>query len=156
MIKKKQKYLGEILVHKGLISDQQLQKVIEEQITGFYKELKNTTDNQLISRVSGIVQELYALIDKISASLRANDTVNALLNYNKAIDYYNQIPEGFLRYKNSIGARLLEIYRSLSIYSEITTLQQHLMQQPQPQQKNNPVKAPAGNAPIVEPKKMLK
>ena len=32
MIKKKQKYLGEILVHKGLISDQQLQKVIEEQM----------------------------------------------------------------------------------------------------------------------------
>ena len=44
------------------------------------------------------------------------------------------MPEGFLRHKNSLGIRLLEIYRSLSISNEISNLQRQLVQQPQFQQ----------------------
>ena len=65
--------------------------------------------------------------------------INATVNYNKCVELYNQVPEGFLRHKNSLGMRLLEIYRSLSIYNEISDLQRQLAQQPQFQQPEIPV-----------------
>ena len=104
-------------------------KVVEEQIMDFYKELRSTTDNELVKRVYALVNEINQLVDKINNSIRMNDTINAILNYNKCIELYNQIPEGFLRYKNSIGMRLLNIYKSLSIYTEISNLQKQLSQQ---------------------------
>ena len=108
-------------------------KVISEQIMDFYKELNNVTDNELVKRVASIIQEIYKLIDKINSSIRSNDTVNAIVNYNKCLELYNQVPEGFLRYKNSIGMRLLEIYKSLRISTEISILQNQLSRQvPQP------------------------
>ena len=108
-------------------------KIIQEQIMEFYKELRNTTDNELVKRVSALLQEISWLIDKINNSIRANDIINAIVNYNRCIDLYNQVPEGFLRHKNSAGIRLLEIYKSLSIYTEISNLQKQLAQQPSQQ-----------------------
>ena len=104
-------------------------KMVEEQIMGFYKELKNTTDNELVKRVSALIQEINQLIDKINLAIRANDMINATVNYNKCIELYSQVPEGFLRHKNSIGIRLLDIYKSISIYNEISNLQRQLSQQ---------------------------
>ncbi|MBI2651964.1 hypothetical protein HYX00_00740 [Candidatus Woesearchaeota archaeon] len=101
-------------------------KIIEEQIMDFYKELRNTTDNELVKRVSALMHEMNQLIDKINSSIRANDFINAIVNYNKCIELYNQVPEGFLRHKNSIGMRILEIYKGLSIYTEISNLQKQL------------------------------
>ena len=101
-------------------------KIIEEQIMDFYKELRNTTDNELVKRVSALMYEMTQLIDKINSSIRANDFINAIVNYNKCIELYNQVPEGFLRHKNSIGMRILDIYKGLSIYTEISNLQKQL------------------------------
>ena len=104
-------------------------KIVEEQIMDFYKELKNTTDNELVKRVSALIQEINQLIDKINLAIRANDMINATVNYNKCIELYSQVPEGFLRHRNSIGIRLLDIYKSISIYNEISNLQRQLSQQ---------------------------
>ncbi len=120
-------------------------RIIQEQITDFYKELKSTTDKELINRVSALIQELNRLIDKINNLISSNDMQSASLNYNKCIELYQQIPEGFLRYKNPLGIRILEIYKSLSIYVEISNLQRQLQgyipQSPKPitniQQKTN-------------------
>ncbi|MBI2659222.1 hypothetical protein HYX05_03955 [Candidatus Woesearchaeota archaeon] len=110
-------------------------RLIQEQIANFYNELKNVTDNELTKRISALIQETNYVIDKITASIRSNDMINSIVNYNKCIELYNQIPEGFLRHKNSIGIRLLEIYKSLSINTEISSLQKQLSQQPnQPMQ----------------------
>ena len=109
-------------------------RVIEEQAMDFYKELKGTTDNELLKRVSALVNETSRLIDRINLAIRANDIVNATVNYHKCIELYNQVPEGFLKYKNSLGARLLDIYMHLSITTEITNLQNQLSQQPPIQQ----------------------
>ena len=109
-------------------------KIIQEQIMDFYKELKNTTDNELLKRVFALVQEIYQLIDRINVAIRSNDMTNAIVNYNKCMEFFNQIPEGFLRHKNPAGMRLLEIYKSLSIYSEISNLQKQLVMQPAHQQ----------------------
>lgn len=101
-------------------------KILHEQIIDLYKELKNVTDKDLINRVSALVQQINQLIDSIKMSIKANDVSNAFVNYDKCIELYNQIPQGFLRHKNSIGMGLLEIYKSISIYAEISTLQKQL------------------------------
>ncbi len=109
-------------------------KIIQEQVINFYNELRNTTDNELIKRISILVQETNQIIEKITISMRSNDMVNAIVNFNKCIELYNQIPEGFLRHKNPIGMRLLDIYKNLSIYAEISNLQKQLNQHNQPLQ----------------------
>lgn len=101
-------------------------KIIEEQVMDFYKELRNTMDNELLKRVYALVQEIGQLTDKANLSIKSNDMINSIVNYNKCIELFNQIPEGFLRHKNAAGARLLEIYKSLSIYAEISNLQRQL------------------------------
>ena len=113
-------------------------KIISEQIMNFYQELRNTTDNELIRRVALLIQEISHLLDKINNSIRANDMINAIVNYNKCIDLYNQIPEGFLRHKNSIGMRLLDIYKSLSISTEISNLQKQYSERPSQSQQQSP------------------
>lgn len=114
-------------------------KVIEAQISDFYRELKSTTDNELLKRVSGLINEISQLVDRINLAIRAKDMINATVNYNKCIELYNQVPEGFLRHKNSLGIRLLDIYRSMSIHNEISELQRQLVQQPQFKQPEIPV-----------------
>ncbi len=101
-------------------------KLIQEQITDFYKELRNTIDNELIKRVSNLTLEIQQLINKTNMLISNNYMGDAIANYNKCIEIYNQIPEGFLRHKNSAGAGLLEIYKTLSIYVEISELQKQL------------------------------
>ncbi|MEK6848283.1 MAG: hypothetical protein AABX65_01490, partial [Nanoarchaeota archaeon] len=88
----------------------------------------NTTDSELIKKVSRLMQEIDQLIDKINNSIRSNDIVNAASGYSKCIDLYNQVPEGFLMKKIVSGMKLLEIYRSLRIYTEILSLQNQLGQ----------------------------
>ncbi|MBI2101090.1 hypothetical protein HYT53_00595 [Candidatus Woesearchaeota archaeon] len=109
-------------------------RAVQEQVMEFYKELKNTTDNELVRRVSSLVQEINMIIEKVNASIRANDMISAIVSYNKCMELYSQVPEGFLRHKNSAGMRLLEIYKSLSIYTEISSLQKQLSRQPARQQ----------------------
>ncbi len=121
-------------------------KAVQEQIIDFYRELRNTTDNELVRRVSSLVQEINRLIDRINAAIRANDMTNAIVSYNKCIELYNQVPEGFLKYKNSAGMRLLDVYKSLSIYNEIAILQNQLQgrQLPAKQQPAQTQHQPAG------------
>ena len=112
-------------------------RMIQEQVMEYYRELKNTTDNELLKRVFALLQEIYGLIEKINAAMKSNDIINAIVHYNKCIELFNQVPEGFLRHKNSAGMRLLDIYKSLSIYSEISNLHKQLInssyQRQQPQ-----------------------
>lgn len=100
---------------------------VQEHAMEYYRDLRNSTDNELMSRVAALLQELIRLIEKINFSIARNDMVNALLNYNKSLELYNQVPEGFLRHKNSVAIRLLQSYKSLSIYNEITNLQKELI-----------------------------
>ena len=100
--------------------------IIQNHIINFYQELKSTTDNELIKRVYSMSQDVNLLLDKTNICIKINDIAGAISNYNKCLEVYTQIPEGFLAYKNSAGMMLLEIYRTLSIYLEITRLQGHL------------------------------
>lgn len=103
-------------------------KSLQDQILSFYKELTNTTDNELIKKVSSLMQEIDQLVDKINNSIRSNDIASASSSYSKCIDLYNQVPEGFLTKKILSGMKLLEIYKGLSIHTEILNLQNQLGQ----------------------------
>ena len=105
-------------------------KILKDQIEDFYKELSNVTENELIQKVSELVQQISQAMEKISASISSNDITAAADGYNKCIELYNQVPEGFLRQKNPLGVRLLEIYKSLSISSEMFELQKQLGSRP--------------------------
>lgn len=144
-------------------------KMVQDQISDFYKELRSTTDNELIKRISNLVKEINQLIDKINMSITANDVASTIENYNKCIELYNKIPEGFLRHKNSLGMKILDIYKGLSIHKEISTLQKQLstaisMRHAQPAQpavisatnfttQKNHVQAPASNSMSLKTKK---
>src|SRR3989344_5251686 len=43
-------------------------KAVQDQILNFYKELSSSTDSELIKKVSGLLQEINQLIDKINSS----------------------------------------------------------------------------------------
>lgn len=97
-------------------------RVIETEIMSLYKDLKSVTDNELIKRAASLIQEIGQLISKADISIKANDIINAIVGYNRCIELYAQLPEGFLRYKNSLGIRLLDIYKTLSIHTEVSNL----------------------------------
>src|SRR3989344_4348462 len=105
-------------------------KILKDRIEEFYKELSNVTENELIQKVSELVQQISQIMEKISASINSNDIAAAAADYSKCIELYNQVPEGFLRQKNPLGVRLLEIYKSLSISSEMFELQKQLGSRP--------------------------
>ena len=105
-------------------------KILKDQIEEFYKELSNVTENELIQKVSELVQQISQIMEKISSSISSNDIAAAAADYNKCIELYNQVPEGFLRQKNPLGVHLLEIYKSLSISSEMFELQKQLGSRP--------------------------
>lgn len=115
---------------------------IGEKIMDFYREIKNTTDNELLKRVYTLLQEINQLIGNIDISMSRNDSINAIVNYNKCIELYIQIPEGFLRHKNPIGMKILDIYKNLSINTEISNLQRQLPPVQFPKQTSIPLNIP--------------
>jgi tetratricopeptide (TPR) repeat protein len=110
-------------------------KLIWEHMMELYRDLKAVTDNDLMKRVSGLIAEINVSLDRISVSMSSKDTKEAAKHYNRCIELYSQIPEGFLMHKNSVGMKILDAYRLLSIQSEISSLQLQLnvpqMQRPQ-------------------------
>ena len=107
-------------------------KAIQEQIILFYRELVNATDNELSRRISNITNQIFSLVASIDNLLRAGNIEEASSAYMKCTDLFSQIPEGFLKARSSIGMRLLDIYRILSIQGEISSLQSQLGPRPQP------------------------
>ena len=105
-------------------------KAIQDKILSFYNELRSKTDNDLIGRTSALAQEINRLIESINAAISSGNITGAIEDYSKCIELYIQVPEGFLHYKNSAGIGLLEIYKTLSIYNEISALHKQLGQRP--------------------------
>ncbi len=84
------------------------------QITDFLKELKKAKDDLLIKEFIGFATSLNILIKKMETDISLNDTKNGIADYKNLIEIYSRIPEGFLRYKNTVGIRILGIYKTLT------------------------------------------
>lgn len=120
-------------------------KMIQDQIINFYNELRSKTDNELIGRTYALAQQINQLIGGINAAISNNDMAKAMADYGRCVELYTQVPEGFLHYKSSAGIRILEIYKNLSIYSEISVLHKQLGQQ-QPSWRQYPKQTKPGEA----------
>ena len=121
----------------------QEKRALQEQINILYRDIISATDAELIKKVFGTMQEINQNIGKINACITSGNIENISASYIKCIELYNQIPEGFLKEKNSAGMQLLDFYRSLSISAEIKSLQKQMGQsgQQQAQFKQQPVRA---------------
>ena len=104
---------------------------VQEQVMDYYREITGANDAELIKKVEALAQEVAQLTDKIIFYMRSNDIANASSSYEKCLQLYNQIPEGFMLRKSLAGIRLLDIYKNLSIQAQIANLQKQLGQQPQ-------------------------
>ncbi|HLC60128.1 MAG TPA: hypothetical protein VJJ52_01740 [Candidatus Nanoarchaeia archaeon] len=104
----------------------QEKKILKDQIEEFYREISNMTENELMQKVATLVQQVDNIVEKINASISTGDIASATADYYKCIELYNQVPEGFLRQKNPLGVKILWIYKSLSISTEIFDLQKQL------------------------------
>jgi len=101
-------------------------KIVQDQLVDLYKDLKNATDNEILKSVITLVSQITQLIDKIRSYIGYNDIVNAIAAYKKCVQLLNQIPDGFLMIRNSTAMRILDIYKTLSIETEVTSLQKRL------------------------------
>lgn len=109
-------------------------KRVQEQVMDYYREITAVNDTELIKKVAALAQEVAQLIDKIILSMKSGDFANASSGYDKCLQLYSQIPEGFMLSKSHAGIRLLDIYKSLSIQMQIANLQKQLGQQPRAMQ----------------------
>ena len=107
---------------------------VQEQVMDYYREITGANDAELLKKVAALSQEVAQLIEKASLSIKSGDFAGASSAYEKCLQIYNQIPEGFLTSKSQAGIRLLDIYKNLSIQSQISNLQRQLGQQPQARQ----------------------
>ena len=128
---------------------------IQDQITNFYRELTVSNSSEVVRKVSASIQEINQLADKAASLISSNDFPNAIADYTKCTELYNQLPKGFLMINSPVGMKLLDIYKKLSIHAEISNLQIQLgvkdVVSPQPIPKPLPLQAPALPASIPKP-----
>ena len=105
-------------------------RAMQEQINDFNRELRMVTDGQLIRKVASSLQEIFELINKVAVAINSNSMQEAMFSYNKCVELFKQIPEGFVKHKNIAALRLLDIYKAVSIYNEILDLERQLGQPP--------------------------
>ena len=115
---------------------------LQDQVSSFYSELTAAADAELVKKVSGMLHDINQKIEKINGLVSSNDVENASAEYLRCIEMYNQIPEGFLNSKNSVGIRILEVYKNLSVSAEISALQRHLII-PKPEPRMNYYRQPS-------------
>lgn len=101
-------------------------RIVQEQIISFYRDLVNTTDSELSKRIAAIIGQISQLLNAAESSIRSGSIDDAASNYSRCIGLFSQIPEGFIKTKTSLGMRLLDIYKTLSIHTEISGLQKQL------------------------------
>lgn len=105
-------------------------KELQQEIMNFYRELSSTMDTDLIKKASANLQQISQAIESINEGIRTGNLDKASSDYLKCIDTFNQIPEGFLQGKHQAGMKLLDIYKTISIHSEIYSLQKQIGVQP--------------------------
>ncbi len=133
------KLLGEIESSHASIPNAffEEKRILGDGIKLFARDLKNATDSDISKRAYSLIQQSGQFVVSAEKALHANDIRSAGLNYLKSLEIFNQIPEGFIIQKSPLGARLLQLYRNVTISMEISHLQMQLtpiaVQQQKPQ-----------------------
>lgn len=101
-------------------------KELNREIFLLYEKLHDQIDSKFVNDLKDSIAKIGALITNSYSDFDNGDADNAKVSYEKAMELYNGLPNGFLSLKMEIGPRLLELYKDLSIHTEIKTLQQQL------------------------------
>ena len=104
-------------------------KNILDAVNDLAREVKQFNDNDAVKSAYFTLNQIGQLMDQTVRSISSSDMQGAISLYSKAIQSFVKLPEGFLMQKFQIGAKLLEIYKRLSIHNEISELQKHLTTQ---------------------------
>jgi len=105
-------------------------KELNKEMFQLYEKLHDQIDSKFINDFKDSIAHVHNLVRNSFDSFGNGDVEKAKNLYGKAIDIYNNLPNGFLSQKMEISSQLLRLYKDLSIQTQIKKLQKHLSNKP--------------------------
>ena len=101
-------------------------KELNNEIFALYEKLHNNIDAKFIKDFKASLLEVDNVINDSSSAMGTGDIEKSKLLYEKALESYRALPNGFLQKKIELGSKLLGLYKELSIRTQIYELQEQL------------------------------
>lgn len=101
-------------------------KELNNEIFTLYEKLHNNIDAKFIKDFKASLLEVDNFINDLSSAMGTGDIEKSKLLYEKVLESYRTLPNGFLQKKIELGSRLLGLYKELSIRTQIYGLQEQL------------------------------
>ena len=101
-------------------------KDLNNEIFVLYEKLHNNIDAKFIKDFKASILEADGFINDSSSAMGTGDVEKSKVLYEKALESYRALPNGFLQKKIELGRKLLGLYKELSIRTQIYGLQEQL------------------------------
>src|SRR3989338_1173647 len=101
-------------------------KELNREIFFLYEKLHDGIDLKFIEDFKASITKITGLIKDSVSSFDSGDVEKAKALYEKALETYKNLPNGFLQQKMELGIGLIRLYKDLSIQTQIRELQQQL------------------------------
>ncbi len=101
-------------------------KDLNNEIFVLYEKLHNNIDAKFIKDFKASLLEVDSFINDSGSAMGTGDIEKSKVLYEKALESYRALPNGFLQKKVELGSRLLGLYKELSIRTQIYGLQEQL------------------------------
>jgi len=101
-------------------------KAINKEIFQLYEKLHDQIDSKFINDLNESIAKVDKLVRNSFSSIKLGKIESAKDFYEKALETYKNLPNGFLEQKLELGNGLLALYKELSIHIQIKNLQQQL------------------------------
>mgnify|MGYP001587406202 CR=1 FL=1 len=101
-------------------------KELNNEIFVLYEKLHNNIDAKFIKDFKASLLEVDNFINDSGSAMGTGDIEKSKVFYEKALESYRALPNGFLQKKVELGSRLLGLYKELSIRTQIYGLQEQL------------------------------
>jgi len=101
-------------------------KDLNNEIFVLYEKLHNSIDAKFIKDLKASLLEVDSFINDSGSAMGTGDIEKSKALYEKALESYRALPNGFLQKKIELGSRLLGLYKELSIRTQIYGLQEQL------------------------------
>src|SRR3989338_11427865 len=101
-------------------------KELNNEIFVLYEKLHNSIDAKFIKDFKASLLEVDKFINDSGSAMGSGDIEKSKVWYEKALESYKALPNGFLQKKIELGSKLLGLYKELSIRTQIYELQEQL------------------------------
>ena len=101
-------------------------KELNNEIFVLYEKLHNSIDAKFVNDFKASLLEVDELINDSSSAMSSGDIEKSKVLYEKVLESYKFLPNGFLQKKIELGSKLLGLYKELSIRTQIYELQEQL------------------------------